>query len=1026
MLVAAPTGSGKTVVAEHAVARALAEGGKAFYTTPIKALSNQKFADLARRHGAHNVGLLTGDNSINGDAPVVVMTTEVLRNMIYAGSPALAGLRFVVLDEVHYLQDTYRGPVWEEVIIHLPESVSLVCLSATVSNAEEVADWLTTVRGTTRLVLEEDRPVELRNLYLVGDRQNDQPHLLPTLVDGRPNPEAERLDHDNLSGRGPRRGNRRPRRRLLHPPPPRGHRDAGRARDAPGALLHLQPHRVRGGRRRLPRRRPPADHAPTSAARIRAIVDERTAALTGDDLDVLGYDRWVAALEMGLAAHHAGMVPPFKEAVEACFVEGLVKAVFATETLALGVNMPARSVVIERLTKFTGEARAFLTPGEYTQLTGRAGRRGIDALGYAVVLWSPFVPFDQVASLVSSRTYGLRSAFRPTYNMAANLVRRYEPSEAHHLLNLSFAQFQADQEVVRFEARIERQEERLGRLDEEARCDLGDTGEYRRLAQAEREASAPTPAVRGAVEFALARLMPGDVVQVGGHRLAVLSVAHRKGGTIRLKGIDAGGEPVTYGVDDMAQPPERTARIDIPRPYQPNNRAFQHKVADELRRTRRAHEADPSDGRTAPPGRGLAPAARAVGRGGPPRARLPRPRPPPAGARPAGPGPSRAVRHAARGAVPHAVAGPPVRPGAAPARGLGLPRRLGTDRAGRGAGAHLPRGRPARRRGHDRRAARRPRPRLAGGSRVVLHLRAPGPEHAAAALVPVAATCGARWGEIERLAADLRADEDAAGLQVTRAPDPGFVALAHAWAAGEPLGEVLGDEDLSGGDFVRNIKTLIDLVRQVGDVAPDPSTGRTARQAAEALHRGVVSISSTLDEIAGEADITGGAGTSPVAPASIAGGAVRRGGARCPATCRDHPQGRGVGRGRRAARRWGARGIGRRSPADRHRGPPRRRGAVPALGLLGGDLCRTLGGRGDEARIRSDERRAAAGRPGLGPGRRRAALVRGAPGRPPVVVAGSHRGGDERRVRGRLGRRPPGPSQRRPAGRRRRGAGACR
>ncbi|MDD9371503.1 MAG: condensation domain-containing protein, partial [Acidimicrobiales bacterium] len=164
--------------------------------TELSAELSERVRDLARRHGPHNVGLLTGDNSINGDAPVVVMTTEVLRNMIYAGSPALEGLRFVVLAEVHYLQDTYRGPVWEEVIIHLPEAVSLVCLSATVSNAEEVADWLTTVRGATRLILEEERPVELRNLYLVGDRQSDQPHLLPTLVDGRPNPEAERLDNE--------------------------------------------------------------------------------------------------------------------------------------------------------------------------------------------------------------------------------------------------------------------------------------------------------------------------------------------------------------------------------------------------------------------------------------------------------------------------------------------------------------------------------------------------------------------------------------------------------------------------------------------------------------------------------------------------------------------------------------------------------------------------------------------------------------------------------------------------------------
>ena len=196
---------------------------------------------------------------------------------------------------------------------------------------------------------------------------------------------------------------------------------------------------------------------PDERTRIRAIVDERTAALADADLDVLGFDRFLAGLEMGVAAHHAGMVPPFKEAVEACFTEGLTKAVFATETLALGVNMPARSVVIERLTKFTGERHELLTPGSTPSSPGRAGRRGIDDVGYAIVLWSPFVPFEQVAALASSRTYALRSAFRPTYNMAANLVRRYEPDQAHHLLNLSFAQFQADKAVVRLEARIERQ-----------------------------------------------------------------------------------------------------------------------------------------------------------------------------------------------------------------------------------------------------------------------------------------------------------------------------------------------------------------------------------------------------------------------------------------------------------------------------------------------------------------------------------------------------------------------------------------
>ena len=478
VLVAAPTGSGKTVVAEYAVAKALAEGGKAFYTTPLKALSNQKFGDLARRHGPEKVGLLTGDNSINGDAPVVVMTTEVLRNMIYAASSTLDGLRYVVLDEVHYLQDRYRGPVWEEVIIHSPHEVDLVCLSATVSNAEEFADWIQTVRGATTAVIEEKRPVTLNHLYMVGDRESDEHRLLPTFVDGKPNPEAMRLE-SRLAHQGDR-WRSRPRSRLHTP---RRAEVIDRLWDegmlpaiyfifSRAACDDAVKQCLDGGLRLT---------TPEEAREIRAIAEARTDILSDADLAVLGYGRWLTALEAGVAAHHAGMVPPFKETVEACFSAGLVKAVFATETLALGINMPARSVVIEKLSKFTGERHEFLTPGEYTQLTGRAGRRGIDEVGYAVVLWSPYVPFEQVAGLASTRTYALKSSFRPTYNMAANLVRRYPPDEARHLLNLSFAQFTSDRDVVRLEAQLERSTQLLATARGEATCELGDVGEYRKL-----------------------------------------------------------------------------------------------------------------------------------------------------------------------------------------------------------------------------------------------------------------------------------------------------------------------------------------------------------------------------------------------------------------------------------------------------------------------------------------------------------------------------------------------------------------
>lgn len=461
VLVAAPTGAGKTVVAEHAIDRALAGGGRAFYTTPIKALSNQKFHDLTRRlAGRARVGLLTGDNSIDGGAEVVVMTTEVLRNMLYgpdrleagaepdgpdrpqgaaaARSNRLDNVATVILDEVHYLQDAYRGPVWEEVIMHLPRPVTLVCLSATVSNHAELGDWIRSVRGETAVVSETERPVELTSLYGVADRRGGSTLLTPILDEGRPNRQCRRFDSE--AGRRQRHW-----RAGRWGPPRRAELIAElEARDMLPALWFIFSRNgceqaaaglVRTGVRLA---------AGDESARIRAVARSRLAGFEPDDLAELGASEWVGALERGVAFHHAGMVSAFKETVEQCFAEGLVKVVFATETLALGVNMPARSVVIEKLTKFDGAAHSQLSPAQYTQLTGRAGRRGIDRAGYAVVGWSPFTAFDEVADLAASRSFHLRSAFRPTYNMAANLLERLDPDAARQLMARSFAQYQAD------------------------------------------------------------------------------------------------------------------------------------------------------------------------------------------------------------------------------------------------------------------------------------------------------------------------------------------------------------------------------------------------------------------------------------------------------------------------------------------------------------------------------------------------------------------------------------------------------
>ncbi|MGQ7296796.1 DEAD/DEAH box helicase [Quadrisphaera sp. KR29] len=528
VLVAAPTGAGKTVVGEFAVHLALASGRKAFYTTPIKALSNQKHAELAERFGSERVGLLTGDTSVNGDAPVVVMTTEVLRNMLYAGSPALDGLAHVVMDEVHYLADRARGAVWEEVIIHLPDDVLITSLSATVSNAEEFGDWLATVRGAVDVVVSEHRPVPLWQHVMVGTRvvdlfteRGEGEHHGPGGHRGRAgrtpgrgvpsrrgtvpaepstqlevNPELVRMSREDVQRGGPggRGGRAHPGRR-----PPRGGQrsPAVRARvHAPsraevlGELeeAHLLPAIVfvfsRAGCDAAVRQCVAAGVRLTTDAErreIRAVVEERCAALPDVDLAVLGYWDWLDGLSRGVAAHHAGMLPTFKEVVEDLFARGLVKAVFATETLALGINMPARCVVIEKLVKFNGESHVDVTPGEYTQLTGRAGRRGIDVEGHAVVLWQPGLDAEGVAGLASTRTYPLRSSFRPTYNMAVNLVAQVGRARAREVLETSFAQFQADRGVVGLARQARTQSEGLAGYAEAMTCHLGDFSEYAAL-----------------------------------------------------------------------------------------------------------------------------------------------------------------------------------------------------------------------------------------------------------------------------------------------------------------------------------------------------------------------------------------------------------------------------------------------------------------------------------------------------------------------------------------------------------------
>ncbi|OMH28162.1 RNA helicase [Tersicoccus phoenicis] len=677
VLVAAPTGAGKTVVGEFAIHLALADGLKAFYTTPIKALSNQKYQELTAVHGSDRVGLLTGDTSINPEADVVVMTTEVLRNMLYASSSTLTGLGYVVMDEVHYLADRFRGAVWEEVIIHLPDSVRLVSLSATVSNAEEFGAWLDTVRGETDVIVSEHRPVPLWQHVMVGERIVDL-FATPTSFDaaavpasagdpaaasavaapadrrgpgGRSDEPAARSDDDDRprSGGRPSRAKDRRRSEQLRHQEQRARAAAIRAeQQQSGITVNPELNRLARAESRVPRQahrgrgrrpdRPPVRESVRRVSRpamirqldreallpaivfifsragcdaavrqcvdtdlwlttraeqrvIRAELDEAVSELSPEDLEVLGFWTWRDGLLRGIAVHHAGMLPPFKEVVERLFGAGVVKVVFATETLALGINMPARSVVLEKLDKFNGEAHVPVTAGEYTQLTGRAGRRGIDVEGHAVVLWQPGTDPSAVAGLASRRTYPLNSSFRPTYNMSINLIAQFGRDAAREILESSFAQFQADRSVVGLARQIRSREESLAGYATSMRCHLGDFAEYARLRREltdaeQRAASNRSRRARDAAMSSLDRLRPGDVIQVPTGRSAGFVLVIRtdtNGYEPRTTVLTLGHQVRRITAQDLQGEVRAAGSVRIPKHFDAKNPRERRDLASSLR-----------------------------------------------------------------------------------------------------------------------------------------------------------------------------------------------------------------------------------------------------------------------------------------------------------------------------------------------------------------------------------------------------------------------------------------------------------
>ena len=902
VLVCAPTGAGKTIVGEFAVSLALSRGTRCFYTTPIKALSNQKYHDLVAAHGEDAVGLLTGDVSINSGAEILVMTTEVLRNMIYAESGALERLSHVVMDEIHFLADASRGAVWEEVILNLDESVSIIGLSATVSNSEEFGEWLSTVRGDTTVIVSEHRPVPLDQWMMIGRKVYP---LFEPETGGQVNAELARRirrleagDSDDGKTAGNDRAGFRSRARHKGGGhgggrDKRGRSGNARSQDRYRPLGRPETLQVLQGMDMLPAitfifSRAGCDGALYQCLRsrmvlttqeeseeIKAIIDAGVEGIPEEDLQVLDFKRWREALSRGFAAHHAGMLPAFRHIVEELFVKGLVRAVFATETLALGINMPARTVVLEKLIKFNGEAHVDLTPGQYTQLTGRAGRRGIDTIGNAVVQWAPAMDPHAVAGLASTRTYPLISTFTPGYNMAINLLGMLGFEESLRLLEKSFAQFQADGSVVEETREVEKAEHRVrelrNQLDDaiDALAPPARDGEdpaevlmdyirlRRKLTEEEKAAHANNIAQRNQeVAVVLARLQVGEVIAIAGKKrpiLAVVVTPANQAADPRPWVTTETGWSGRIDASGINNPPIVVGRMKLPRPVQKNPRRNTKFVQDSFKRN---HYDRPKKMRLEPrnrPNKKVGQLRDAI-------------RQHPAHAWPAtdreqlaGLAQKLARRERDLEKVNARIERATDTLGKTFSRivdllsemdyvefeGLGAERTpVITDEGERLAQIHsesdllvaqcLKRGiwnelDPAE---------------LAGvASLCVFENRKEIRGEPEAATEAMADAMEATY----RIYTELIADEARHNLPRTREPEAGFALAIHQWAAGAPLGYCMAaaneaGAELTPGDFVRWCRQVVDMLQQIAKTGYEEDIRRNARRAMDAIQRGVVAI----------------------------------------------------------------------------------------------------------------------------------------------------------------------------------------
>ena len=440
VVVCAPTGAGKTCIAQSAIHLALENGTRIFYTTPLKALSNQKYFDFSRKYGEENVGLLTGDTTINREAQIVVMTTEVFRNMLYGTTfgtlkDNLKDVRYVVLDEVHYMNDEQRGTVWEESIIYCPTNIQIIALSATVQNSKQLTNWINTVHSGTEHVFTDFRPVPLRFYYYDSSKPDT---VLPLLTpDGKLNkkikPESKyKYFNKKNTVKNPvasitmalKEKNMLP---AIYFTFSRKKCDENAKKCATLELLTKE-----------------------ESIKINTLVDEYI-----KENPYLENNPQVELIKKGVASHHAGLLPGWKVLVERLFQQGLIKMVFATETLAAGINMPARTTVISSISKRTDEGHRMLSANEFLQMSGRAGRRGMDEIGYVVIVGTPFQTPEEVATLATSEANPLESKFSPCYSMVLNLLQRFSLDEAKELILKTFGYYSSSDRISPLLAQME-------------------------------------------------------------------------------------------------------------------------------------------------------------------------------------------------------------------------------------------------------------------------------------------------------------------------------------------------------------------------------------------------------------------------------------------------------------------------------------------------------------------------------------------------------------------------------------------